>query len=108
MKASISNMLNSGAGSCPDADALWLYSREKLPHAEIRVIEEHLVGCDLCSAAVEGFAGMERPDALKDIAAARPVAVKTNFSSLWTLSIVLVVLFIIGWWGSALVDKKDA
>ncbi|MBL0096917.1 MAG: hypothetical protein IPP46_10790 [Bacteroidetes bacterium] len=108
MKASISNMLNTGAGSCPDADALWLYTREKLPHAELRVIEDHLVGCDLCAAAVEGFAGMERPDALKEIAAARPVAVKTNFSSLWTLSIVLVVLFFIGWWGSTLVDKKEA
>jgi tetratricopeptide (TPR) repeat protein len=55
MKTSLSDKLVFESSLCLSADQLRLYSTQRLPAKETRVVEEHLADCMLCSAAAEGF-----------------------------------------------------
>lgn len=87
--------------SCPTPELLWDYSHGKSNASFSKELEHHLAHCVLCSGAVEGFAMMDSPASLQQVALKNPYA-SPRYSVRFVKIMValLCVISILWWWNS--------
>ncbi|MFN0189105.1 MAG: tetratricopeptide repeat protein [Bacteroidia bacterium] len=93
-------MLNQ-SGYCPSSDLLWDYAHGKANVSSTQELEKHLAHCVLCTGAVEGFAAMDSPASLKQLALKNPYASPSySLKFVKVMVALLCVISILWWWNS--------
>ena len=91
-------------GVCISEDQLLLYLKGKIPIGDQKAIEWHLLHCDLCADAAEGFRLVKNKDKTNELLASlrkkintdlNPSAKYKNFtSSVWQIAAILLILLL--------------